>query len=129
MRQPLQVLKYAISQFQRVIDRPRTTVLLTPKALSNARAQPALPPSSWIRRSAVFPPVARVLGAEPGWLYPSIVVPEQVIAGSDENAEMKWGPAPGMLNVIVWGPAPQLALAYWMAARSEPAPESAVVVT
>src|SRR5688572_32819140 len=57
-----------------------------------------------------------------------MTVPLQVIVGSPLEPTM-WGPAPGMSKVIVCGPAPQLVFAKLIASRSEPAPESLVLVT
>src|SRR6476619_1881112 len=50
-----------------------------------------------------------------------------MIVGSAVARVIAWTPAPGMLNAIVCGPAPPLApVTAW---RSEPAPESSVLVT
>ena len=74
-------------------------------------------PTSWTR------PVGY-----PGWLVPAMVT-GSVIAGSGVRRVMNFGPISGtlMLNVIVCTPA--WAFASRIAWRSEPAPESAVVVT
>ena len=63
--------------------------------------------------------------ANPGWVVPSIVS-GPVIAGSAELGAMVTAPLP-MANSIASGPARVLAKA--IAARSEPGPESALVVT
>ena len=67
-----------------------------------------------------------MLANEPGCEKPSIVTGE-VMAGSAELGVIVWTPEPVMLKLIV--SAPGFALASRIAWRSEPAPESAVVVT
>jgi hypothetical protein len=67
-----------------------------------------------------------VFGDEPGCVYPS-TVRTSVAFGSHVVKTIVWTPAPGMLKSIV--SAPGFAFASRIAWRSEPAPESALVVT
>ncbi len=55
------------------------------------------------------------------------MVTASVISGSSVDSEIVFTPVPGMLNLIVSAPA--LLLASVIACRSEPAPESLVLVT
>ena len=47
--------------------------------------------------------VVDVLGLEPGWVYPSMIV-GLVIAGSSDCRVITWGPEPGMSKSMVLVP-------------------------
>src|SRR5262245_59699518 len=78
--------------------------------------------------STAFVPWASgsVFGDEPGCVYPSTVIGPNAF-GSHVVRKIVCTPGPGMLNVIV--SAPGAASASMIACRSDPAPESVVVVT
>ena len=101
---------------------PRKAQLLT--AARKPLAVPLLSKTS-ISRTALLP-TASVFGLAPGCVYPSTVM-ACVIRGRSVTGRIVWGPAPGMSNWIV--PPPFVAFAASIAARREPAPPSAVVVT
>ena len=65
---------------------------------------------------------------KPGCVVPSIVIPvRNAIAGRSVASAIECGPEPAMLNAMMCGPAAPLASR--IAWRSDPAPESAIVVT
>ncbi len=99
---------------QRLMMRPRITVsgALTTRPFAPAGASEAVNSTSGVP-------------AKPVCVVASIVT-GSVIAGSPAEAMVRT-PSPGMANVIESGPC--LALASRIACRSEPAPESCVVVT
>ena len=67
-----------------------------------------------------------VLGVAPAWVKPSMST-GSVMVGRPENGWMVWGPAPEMLNAIV--SVPGFPFACVIAHRSEPVPESWVLLT
>src|SRR6188508_1595265 len=84
-------------------------------------------PSISTFRTALVPCASgSVFGDDPGCVYPSTVT-GSVVLGSHVVSTIVWTPAPGMLKSIV--SAPGLAFASVIAWRSDPAPESALVVT
>ena len=94
----------------RIVEPPAESVM----PLTNP---PAEPPSNSISG----------IPAKPGWVEPSMMT-GKLIRGSSESGWIVCGPSLGMLKWISSG-RPALGPTAFMASRSEPAPESAVLMT
>src|SRR5262245_44129427 len=120
---PLPSVSSVDRSVNRLIISPRTVEL--PAEIWRPLASPALLPSNWIS-SVPLKPVVLLLGAAPGWLYPSMTTGSE-IGGSGVSGCIVCTPLPRMQKLIVLVSGLRLALR--IACRSDPSPLSLVLTT